>query len=84
MSVHVNGEECSSYRAGEMAWGFTDLLSYLSRGQTVRAGHVLTSGCFPGGSALDLRRTLRPGDQVSLRVTRLGALDNPVGARADG
>jgi hypothetical protein len=84
MSVHVNGEEWSSYRAGEMAWGFADLLSYLSRGQTVRAGHVLTSGCFPGGSALDLRRTLRCGDQVSLRVTRLGALDNPVGARADG
>jgi 2-keto-4-pentenoate hydratase/2-oxohepta-3-ene-1,7-dioic acid hydratase in catechol pathway len=84
MSLTVNGERWSSYSAGEMAWTPADLLSYLSRGQTVSAGHVLTAGCYPGGSALDLGRKLRPGDEVSLGITGLGALVNVVGAPGGG
>ncbi len=79
MALCVNGEEWSSYPAGRMAWDFADLLSYLSRGQTVHPGHILTSGCFPGGSALDLDRQLHPGDLIELRISRLGVLRNRIG-----
>jgi 2-keto-4-pentenoate hydratase/2-oxohepta-3-ene-1,7-dioic acid hydratase in catechol pathway len=78
MSLHVNGEKWSGYQTRHMAWEFADLLSYLSRGQTVRPGHIVTSGCYPGGSALDLGRKLRRGDLVELRISKLGSLANRI------
>lgn len=79
MALWVNGVEWSSYPAGKMAWTFADLLSYLSRGQTVHPGHLLTSGCFPGGSALDMNRTLAAGDLIEMKISRLGTLRNRIG-----
>ncbi len=78
MSLLVNGEQWSDYPTSEMAWKFPDLLSYLSRGQTVHSGHVLTSGSYPGGSAMDLGRALSPGDVVELRISKLGSLVNTI------
>jgi 2-keto-4-pentenoate hydratase/2-oxohepta-3-ene-1,7-dioic acid hydratase in catechol pathway len=79
MALHVNGEEWSSYKSKGMAWSFADLLSYLSRGQRVHPGHVLTSGSYPGGSGLDLNRKLRRGDKAELRVSGIGALACTIG-----
>jgi 2-keto-4-pentenoate hydratase/2-oxohepta-3-ene-1,7-dioic acid hydratase in catechol pathway len=78
MSLHVNGEEWSSYSTRHMTWGFPDLVSYLSRGQTLRPGHILTSGSYPGGSALDLNRQLHAGDTIELRISRIGSLINRI------
>jgi len=78
MSLHVNGEEWSAYDTARMEWTFAELLAYLSRGQTVRPGQVLTSGSYPGGSAMDLGRSLKSGDVVELRIDRLGSLVNPI------
>lgn len=78
MSVHVDGEQWSECHTGIMEHTFGELLSYLSRGQTVHPGQVLTSGCYPGGSGLDLGRQVRPGDEVELRITRLGSLRNRI------
>lgn len=76
LSMHftVNGEIVASCRTSDMAWGFADLVSYLSRGQTLRPGQVVTSGAFPGGSALDANLQLRSGDVVEMRIERLGSL----------
>ena len=79
MSLSVNGTELSSYNTSQMAWGFADLVSYLSRGQTLRPGHIVTSGCYPGGSALDLGTRLDRGDEVSLSIEKLGVLTNTIG-----
>ena len=79
MSFAVNGTEKSSYSTSEMVWGFDDLASYLSRGQTLRPGHVLTSGNYPGGSALDLGIVLKAGDTVTLEIEKLGALTSSIG-----
>lgn len=76
MSFHLNGVEQSSYSTSKMAWDHADLLSYLSRGQTLRPGHILTSGCYPGGSALDLGIKLAAGDEVEMRIDTLGAITN--------
>jgi len=62
-----------------MAWGFADLASYLSKGQTLHPGHVLTGGCFPGGSALDLGMRLKSGDRVALSIEKMGSLTSTVG-----
>ena len=79
MSFAVNGEEKSHYNTSGMVWGFDDLASYLSRGQTLRPGHVLTSGNYPGGSALDLGIALKRGDTVTLRIEKLGEQTNTIG-----
>lgn len=79
MSFDVNGEEKSSYNTSGMVWGFDDLASYLSRGQTLRPGHVITSGNYPGGSALDLGIKLGSGDKVTLKIENLGEQSNTIG-----
>jgi 2-keto-4-pentenoate hydratase/2-oxohepta-3-ene-1,7-dioic acid hydratase in catechol pathway len=79
MSIVINGVEHSSYNTSEMVWGFADLVSYLSKGQTVHPGHIITSGNYPGGSALDLGLKLDRGDEVTLVIDKLGALTNTIG-----
>lgn len=79
MSFAVNGDVISSYHTSQMAWDFADLVSYLSRGQTLRPGHIVTSGSFPGGSALDAKIRLHSGDRIAMSVERLGTLQSIVG-----
>lgn len=74
MSFHVNGREMSSGSTSDMVWDHAELLSYLSRGQTIHPGHVISSGCFPGGCAHDVKIDLAHGDQVELRISRIGSL----------
>jgi len=78
MSLHVNDEEWSAYNTARMEWSFAELLAYLSQGQTIQPGQVVTSGSYPGGSAMDLGRFLKPGDFVELRIDRLGSLINQI------
>ena len=74
LSLHVNGEELSSTDASGMIWDFAEMLSYLSQAQTIYPGHVISAGCYAGGSAMDLNRKLNPGDVVELRISRIGSL----------
>jgi 2-keto-4-pentenoate hydratase/2-oxohepta-3-ene-1,7-dioic acid hydratase in catechol pathway len=76
MSLHVNGEDWSSMSTGEMSWPISEVVSYMSQGQTIYPGQIVTSGSYPGGCGSDLGRKLRPGDKFELRITRLGSLAN--------
>lgn len=62
-----------------MAWSFADLVSYLSRAQTLMPGHVVTSGAFPGGCGLDANLKIQTGDVVEMRIDKLGALVSKIG-----
>ena len=79
MSFVVNGKTVNSYRTSEMAWSFADLVSYLSRAQTLMPGHVVTSGAFPGGCGLDANLKIQTGDVVEMRIDKLGALVSKIG-----
>ena len=79
MSLHVDGQEWSRCSSAEMAYSFADIVSYLSQGQTLQPGQLVTSGSYPGGCGLDLGRTLEPGAEVELRIERLGSLRNRLG-----
>jgi 2-keto-4-pentenoate hydratase/2-oxohepta-3-ene-1,7-dioic acid hydratase in catechol pathway len=80
LSLHINGEELSSSDASGMMWDFPEMLSYLSQAQTIHPGHVISAGCYAGGSAMDLNRKLDPGDVVELRISRIGSLVSRVAA----
>jgi 2-keto-4-pentenoate hydratase/2-oxohepta-3-ene-1,7-dioic acid hydratase in catechol pathway len=45
----------------------------------VQPGHVVTSGNYPGGSALDLGLKLDRDDEVMLVIEKLGTLTNTIG-----
>jgi fumarylacetoacetate (FAA) hydrolase len=62
------------------------MLERASADVQLRAGDVLGSGTVGGGSLLEIReetigRYLQPGDEVVLRIERLGELHSPVIAR---
>jgi 2-keto-4-pentenoate hydratase/2-oxohepta-3-ene-1,7-dioic acid hydratase in catechol pathway len=78
MSLHLNDQELSSATGAQMSPSFPTMIAYLSSGQTLRPGHVVTSGCFHGGSGFDLGIKFAPGDLIEMRISRIGSLVNRI------
>jgi 2-keto-4-pentenoate hydratase/2-oxohepta-3-ene-1,7-dioic acid hydratase in catechol pathway len=82
MTATVNGKEYSRGNLSDLHWSFAQMISYASRGTTLRPGDVLGSGTVGTGCILELSRVhgqeaypyLSPGDDVRLDVDRLGSL----------
>lgn len=79
LAFSVNGRQISSYHTSKMAWSFADLVAYLSKGQTLLPGQIVTSGSYPGGSGLDANIRLVAGDNVSMIIEKIGSLDSRIG-----
>jgi 2-keto-4-pentenoate hydratase/2-oxohepta-3-ene-1,7-dioic acid hydratase in catechol pathway len=84
MSVRVNGETWGEGDTSEMLWSVEELIAYVSLGDHVQPGDVIGSGTVGNGSALELGRSLRPGDVVELEVGGVGVLRNRIGQRQQG
>ncbi|MGE0805429.1 MAG: fumarylacetoacetate hydrolase family protein [Burkholderiaceae bacterium] len=78
MVARVNGEEWSRGNSGEMHHRFEDVLSHVSRDETLHAGEFFGSGTVGGGCGLELGRFLKHGDVVELEVQGLGILKNRI------
>ena len=78
MSARVNGAEWSRGSTGDMHWSFEEIVSYVSRSETLHPGDFIGSGTVGGGCGLELGTFLRPGDTVELEVERIGVLRNRV------
>lgn len=82
----VGDEFIGSDRADSMSWSFAEMVSYASRGTTLRPGDVFGSGTCGGGCLAELwgrhgrdaRPPLRAGDIVRLSVDELGSTANLV------
>lgn len=82
MTGYVNDELVSRGRWSTVDWGFADIITYTSRGTTLRVGDVIGSGTVDTGCLFEhfatdpehFRGWLRPGDQVRLVVEQLGEL----------
>ena len=86
MTATVNGTETSRGTWSSVHFSFGQMLERASADVQLRAGDVLGSGTVGGGSLLEIReetigRYLQPGDEVVLRIERLGELHSPVIAR---
>ncbi|MDD5629224.1 MAG: fumarylacetoacetate hydrolase family protein, partial [Elusimicrobia bacterium] len=79
IQVRVNGELWSRGRTGRRYWSWGLMLSHVSQEETLLPGDVLGSGTFFRGCGLDLERWVKPGDEIELRVDKLGALRHTVG-----
>ena len=86
MTAEVNGTETSRGRWSDAQFSFGAMLARASADVHLRPGDLVGSGTVGGGCLLEVReatlgRYLEPGDEVVLRVERLGALRNPIVAR---
>jgi fumarylacetoacetate (FAA) hydrolase len=86
MTATVNSTETSRGSWASVHFSFGQMLERASADVQLRAGDVLGSGTVGGGSLLEIReetlgRYLEPGDEVVLRIERLGELRSPIVAR---
>jgi fumarylacetoacetate (FAA) hydrolase len=83
MTAEVNSVETSRGRWSDVQFSFGQMLARASADARLHPGDLVGSGTVGGGSLLEIReetlgRYLEPGDEVVLRVERLGALRSPV------
>jgi fumarylacetoacetate (FAA) hydrolase len=86
LTAEVNGVELSRGSWADAQFSFGQMLARASADATLRPGDLLGSGTVGGGCLLEIReatlgRYLEPGDEVVLRIDRLGALRTPIVAR---
>jgi fumarylacetoacetate (FAA) hydrolase len=83
-SAEVNGRELSRGSWRDIAFSFGEMIERASADARLVAGDVLGSGTVGTGCLLEIRdesgfgRYLQPGDEVTLKVERLGELSAPV------
>jgi fumarylacetoacetate (FAA) hydrolase len=86
MTAEVNGTETSRGRWSDAQFSFGEMLARASADAHLRPGDLVGSGTVGTGCLLEVRestlgRYLEPGDEVVLRIERLGSLRNPIVAR---
>ena len=88
MTADINGEEISRGTWSAAHFSFGDMLARASADVRLRPGDVLGSGTVGSGCLLEVKderfgRWLEPGDEVVLRVERLGELRTPIVERPE-
>jgi 2-keto-4-pentenoate hydratase/2-oxohepta-3-ene-1,7-dioic acid hydratase in catechol pathway len=79
LSLRVNGETMQDSRTRDLVFDIPAIIEVLSRGQTVEAGDIISTGTPSGvGMGFDPQRWLRPGDVVEAEIERIGVLRNTV------
>jgi 2-keto-4-pentenoate hydratase/2-oxohepta-3-ene-1,7-dioic acid hydratase in catechol pathway len=78
MTARVNGAEWSRGTTRDMHWSFEEIVSYISRSETLYPGDFIGSGTVGGGCGLELGVFLERGDVVELEVEKIGLLRNRV------
>jgi fumarylacetoacetate (FAA) hydrolase len=83
-TAEINGLETSRGTLDSIHFSFGEMIERASADARLLAGDVIGSGTVGGGCLLEIReetgfgRYLQPGDQVTLKVDRLGELSAPV------
>ena len=86
MTAEVNGAETSRGRWSDAQFSFGAMVARASADVRLVPGDLIGSGTVGTGCLLEVRdatlgRYLEPGDEVTLRIDRLGALTTPIVAR---
>ena len=75
----LNGETMQDWNTNDMIFDVPALIEFLSGSTTLLPGTVILTGTPHGvGMAQKPPRWLRPGDQVTIEIEKIGALTNPV------
>jgi fumarylacetoacetate (FAA) hydrolase len=89
-SAEVNGRELSRGTWDDSQFSFGEMIARASADARLVAGDVIGSGTVGTGCLLEVReesgfgRWLEPGDRITLKVERLGALSSPIVEHPEG
>jgi 2-keto-4-pentenoate hydratase/2-oxohepta-3-ene-1,7-dioic acid hydratase in catechol pathway len=79
----LNGEKMQDWTTSDLIFDVPALISFLSGSTTLEAGTVICTGTPHGvGMARKPPVWLKPGDEVSIEIDRIGKLTNPIIAEA--
>lgn len=79
----LNGETVQNSNTSDMIFNVKTLVSWLSGSTTLLPGTVILTGTPQGvGMAAKPPRWLKPGDEVTIEIEKIGALTNPVALEA--
>lgn len=75
----VNGELRQDANTGELIFGIARIISELSKGMTLRAGTIISTGT-PAGAGVGFKppKYLKPGDMVECRIEKIGRITNEI------
>jgi acylpyruvate hydrolase len=83
LSLTLNGQEMQRTNTGQMIFSVAYQISYLSQAMTLEPGDILSTGT---PAKTELAKTLppfmKPGDEVSIHIEKIGQLINPLVAEA--
>jgi acylpyruvate hydrolase len=82
LSLSVNGEERQHSNTCQLIFSVPFLISYLSAAITLEPGDMISTGTPSGlGSQRNPPIFLQPGDEVTVRIEKIGELVNPIVAQ---
>jgi len=83
ISLEIGGERLQQSNTRELIFKIPEIIEHLSTVVTLEPGDVVLTGTPAGvGFARKPPRFLKPGDEVVIRVERIGELRNPVVAES--
>jgi len=75
----LNGQVMQDSSTANMVFGVAELIAFISQAITLEPGDLIATGTPAGvGVFRDPPVLLKPGDEVTIEIERLGALTNPV------
>ncbi|MEP0764463.1 MAG: fumarylacetoacetate hydrolase family protein, partial [Chloroflexota bacterium] len=79
LTTTLNGQVMQHGHTSDMIFSVAQLIAFISQDTTLLPGTVILTGTPPGvGVARQPQRFLRPGDQITIEIDRIGQLANPV------
>ncbi|HZU26823.1 MAG TPA: fumarylacetoacetate hydrolase family protein [Bryobacteraceae bacterium] len=81
ISLEINGEQMQNSNTRELIFRIPELVQFISSVVTLEPGDVVATGTPAGvGAGRKPPRWLRPGDEITVRISGIGELSNPVTA----
>ena len=77
-SVWINGVHIADVSSAGAKFSLAEAIAHASTGEQIHPGEVFATGTLPGGSGLENGNMLSRGDEIELRIERLGALSNRI------
>jgi 2-keto-4-pentenoate hydratase/2-oxohepta-3-ene-1,7-dioic acid hydratase in catechol pathway len=75
----VNGQALQDSSTANMIFSVAEVVAHISQAITLEPGDLIATGTPAGvGAFRDPQVFLRPGDEVTIEIERIGALTNPV------
>ena len=78
VSARINGNSVLESDFSQMLHGFEDIISYISRDETLYPGEVIGSGTVGNGCGMETGRFLQDGDEIEISIDCVGVLRNRV------